>query len=310
MQERTPLWLLMIAVLAALAIWINFDFFVPGYEHPQRVRDLLTWHGDEPDQRNLTLRQGLDLQGGLQVLLEAEGTDITPEKLNEAALIIQNRVDALGVTEPLVQTQGENKIVVELPGIDDPDLAVKTIGQTAQLEFVYAGTNQLAQDSEILTTYPALYSEMPEIRQRPFLAAANSTADDFREGGEADEDEGDSDDAAEGDAEADAAVDEPTATSGEEGEDAAEDDATDSEDEAATDSDDEAATDASEEDDEAVEEEDPERLETFYPTVIDGARVQNASVGISTINAEIVVNFQLDRDGGTAMRTFSRDHVG
>jgi protein-export membrane protein SecD len=53
--------------------------------------------------------------------------------------IVERRVNGLGVTEPLVQTQGSNRIIVELPGINDPDAAVQTLKSTGQLEFVEVG---------------------------------------------------------------------------------------------------------------------------------------------------------------------------
>ncbi len=84
---------------------------------------------------------GLDLQGGTRLILEA-----TPppdmELDNQAVLgtlaVIRNRVDALGVSEPLIQRKGKNQITVELPGIRDPDRAIKLIGETALMEFVEA----------------------------------------------------------------------------------------------------------------------------------------------------------------------------
>jgi len=80
---------------------------------------------------------GLDLQGGTRITLEAStetGEAITPEKLEEAAGIIDSRVNASGVAESEVSTQGERNIVVEIPGDNRRDL-VETVKQTAQLRF-------------------------------------------------------------------------------------------------------------------------------------------------------------------------------
>ena len=77
---------------------------------------------------------GLDLQGGLSVLLEApEGT--ADAEMDQAVDIIQNRVNKLGVAEPEIQRQGTNKISVQLPGIENPQQALDIIGKTAVLEF-------------------------------------------------------------------------------------------------------------------------------------------------------------------------------
>jgi preprotein translocase subunit SecD len=77
---------------------------------------------------------GLDLQGGLSVILEAPaGTE--SDKVDQALSIIQDRVNRLGVAEPEIQKQGELKISVQLPGIENPEEALGIIGKTAVLEF-------------------------------------------------------------------------------------------------------------------------------------------------------------------------------
>jgi len=81
---------------------------------------------------------GLDLKGGTQIILkpiEREGEEVTPEKLNRTMDIIRDRIDMLGVSEPLITKDLSNNIVVQLPGVKDPDTAKEIIGKTAQLEF-------------------------------------------------------------------------------------------------------------------------------------------------------------------------------
>ena len=81
---------------------------------------------------------GLDLQGGLSVILEGQNTatnPVTDDKMDQAVKIIQNRVNRLGVAEPEIQRQGADKISVQLPGIDNPEEALQIIGKTAVLEF-------------------------------------------------------------------------------------------------------------------------------------------------------------------------------
>jgi protein-export membrane protein SecD len=112
--------------------------------------------------RDFEIRLGLDLQGGLQVLLEADlppGEEPEPGSLDVAAKIIENRVNALGVVEPLVQTQGDRRIIIELPGVQDPELAIATIRETGLLEFVDAGDFYLPPTTIVQTTYPLLESE-------------------------------------------------------------------------------------------------------------------------------------------------------
>ena len=91
------------------------------------------YRADRPDAVN----QGLDLKGGLRVMLEAKGVIPKREDLDQVRNVIENRVNQTGVAEPLVQIQGANRIVVELPGLSQADQtrAVALIGKTAKLEF-------------------------------------------------------------------------------------------------------------------------------------------------------------------------------
>jgi preprotein translocase subunit SecD len=89
--------------------------------------------------RDFTTRLGLDLVGGVQALLEADvpaTQTIDPKDMNVAVQIVDNRVNALGVSEAVVQPAGSSRIVVELPGETDPAKALATIKQTGLLEFV------------------------------------------------------------------------------------------------------------------------------------------------------------------------------
>jgi SecD/SecF fusion protein len=80
---------------------------------------------------------GLDLQGGLEIVLEAKpppGRELTGEDLDRSVSIIRERIDKLGVSEPEVRKQGDNQIAIQLPGVEDPERAAEIIGKTAQLE--------------------------------------------------------------------------------------------------------------------------------------------------------------------------------
>ncbi|HEU4494537.1 MAG TPA: protein translocase subunit SecD [Rubrobacteraceae bacterium] len=81
---------------------------------------------------------GLDLEGGVSVQLEGyqtDGSQVTRQEMEQAVEVIRQRVDSLGVTEPEIQIQGQNQVVVNIPGITDADRAVEVIGRTAQLGF-------------------------------------------------------------------------------------------------------------------------------------------------------------------------------
>jgi len=81
---------------------------------------------------------GLDLQGGVHVVLQALDSaehQVTREDMQQLESIMRQRVDELGVSEPVIQIVGNNRLLVELAGIDNPDQAIEIIGKTAQLEF-------------------------------------------------------------------------------------------------------------------------------------------------------------------------------
>ena len=95
--------------------------------------------GGFKEENGIDVQEGLDLQGGLQVVLEArpaEGQEVDGDVLSGTRDTIERRVNALGVSEPLIQTRGDNQIVVELPGVEDPQAAVELLQATALLEIV------------------------------------------------------------------------------------------------------------------------------------------------------------------------------
>jgi SecD/SecF fusion protein len=95
---------------------------------------------------------GLDLQGGLEVVLEARpeaGQELTDADLDRSVEIIRRRVDKIGISEPEIRTQDPNQIVVDLAGVFDAQRAAELIGQTAQLEFydLQGDVDPLSQDA-------------------------------------------------------------------------------------------------------------------------------------------------------------------
>ena len=110
-------------------------------DHPAWLEEgLASGRDTQRDIRELTL--GLDLKGGTQVLLEAEIDEDQPlaeDALASAKIIVEQRVNGLGLAEPTVQLQGERRMIVELPGVKNPDQAIQTIRSTGQLEFVNLG---------------------------------------------------------------------------------------------------------------------------------------------------------------------------
>ena len=80
------------------------------------------------------IKLGLDLRGGTSVVLQAQGK-IESDTMDKVRDIIERRVDGLGVTEPVIQISGNDRLIVELAGIKDSQKAVELIGTTAKLEF-------------------------------------------------------------------------------------------------------------------------------------------------------------------------------
>ncbi|MCS7030292.1 MAG: protein translocase subunit SecD [Gloeomargarita sp. SKYG116] len=87
----------------------------------------------------IPVRLGLDLQGGAQLTLQvkttAEVKQITPQVLEAVQRVVENRINGLGVAEAVVQTVGNRQLLVQLPGVSDPQQAERVLGGTAQLEF-------------------------------------------------------------------------------------------------------------------------------------------------------------------------------
>jgi protein-export membrane protein SecD len=135
-QNRNLIALGLVILLAFVLLWIDLPI-----DHPNWASQLLFWQ-QPPESRDLEIKPGLDLSGGTQVLLQAApGPDqtVTSDDMQAAKAIVDRRVNALGVTEPVVQLLGEDRILVELPGIDNPQQAVETLKNTGQLEFVEIG---------------------------------------------------------------------------------------------------------------------------------------------------------------------------
>lgn len=110
-RDRVRLWIVMAVVVGAL---------------------LYSW----PIAGNLNL--GLDLKGGAHIVLQAMGTPEAPvddDAIDRLLIVLRNRVDQYGVAEPIIQRSGRDRIIVDLPGVQDPEAALELIGRTAVLEF-------------------------------------------------------------------------------------------------------------------------------------------------------------------------------
>lgn len=152
-------WLIFILIVSAFALWVSL---------PDTQSIVYDSNKDGEPEFVLNIQQalGLDLVGGLRILLRADlpASQYTAEDLRQTANNVSRRIDSLGVSEATVQVlEGSGRILVELPGVTDPEQAVSTIRQTALLEFVdFAGLrgqlNQL-DGQRILTTEQLLIQQ-------------------------------------------------------------------------------------------------------------------------------------------------------
>jgi preprotein translocase subunit SecD len=137
--------------------------------------------------RPLNPNLGLDLRGGMQVVMQApEGYEITTETLQVAATILENRSNALGVSEVLFQVAGDNYIVGEFPGLENISEVIDVIKQTGMLEFVDVGSDFLAPGTTIQTDFGQKV-ENADIKAAPTPAPLNLGQPDITQGGDLNE---------------------------------------------------------------------------------------------------------------------------
>jgi preprotein translocase subunit SecD len=117
-RSRESTLLVIVLIISGLAAWI---VFAPGD----------TWLG-----RDVHTRLGLDLQGGTQVLLKAQDPTVTRDVMQTAQQVVDRRVNGLGLSETLVQLSGNDRIIIELPGVTNPEQVSETLRGTGKLEFI------------------------------------------------------------------------------------------------------------------------------------------------------------------------------
>lgn len=128
------------------------------------------------------MRLGLDLRGGIHMVYLADFSAIEPGKEGEAIdgaiAVIERRINILGVTEPVIQKQGADRILVELPGISEAEKAKRLIGQTALLEFRELIINEDGEEEWIPAT-AVVNGQEKELTSAYFKENTYVTTDDF-----------------------------------------------------------------------------------------------------------------------------------
>jgi protein-export membrane protein SecD len=146
-MRRTGPFLIFIIGLVALVVDFTPNLRIPEF-------------GAGGGNRLIETKLGLDLEGGLRVEYRAEpagGRSPGPADLDVIRNIVERRVNTTGVSEPVVTTQGTDRIVVELPGISDPQAVRDLIGQTGQLAFVPIPPGEPVPGENTRIDYPALF---------------------------------------------------------------------------------------------------------------------------------------------------------
>ncbi len=137
-MTRTDQWKLAgVLVATGLSVW----YLLPSYRYytmtPDRRQALPAKELSEL--RRKAIHLGLDLQGGMHLVLEVDRSRLSAAEAKDAPdramEIIRNRVDQFGVAEPVIQREGEDRITIQLPGLTDRQRAIELIGKTALLEF-------------------------------------------------------------------------------------------------------------------------------------------------------------------------------
>ncbi len=133
MTRRPYVTLVIILLIVAFALWVDLSKQIT-ISNPVTSKAIIN--------RNVDIRLGLDLRGGLQVLLEADlpaNSSVNTADLATTQKILENRANGLGVSEVVMQSAPPNRIVAEFPGLQDPQQVVAALQQTGLLEFVDFG---------------------------------------------------------------------------------------------------------------------------------------------------------------------------
>jgi len=135
MKKNITLGILLAVAVVAVCTYLLIPSIIFYSKTPEAREAYVSEH---PDILKKIINLGLDLQGGMRLVLELDASKVgvtDKDLLDRAYTIIENRINALGVAEPTIQKQGKDRIIVELPGLKDEKAAKNVIGRTAQLEF-------------------------------------------------------------------------------------------------------------------------------------------------------------------------------
>lgn len=116
------------------------------------------------------IKRGLDLSGGVSIVYQADKEDVTDDEMRRAVTLIQNRLDRKNWTEAEVARQGNNRIRVEIPGVEDAETAIEELGKTAQLMFIDEEGNVLLDGSMIADATKEVGAVSKNSASQPYVA--------------------------------------------------------------------------------------------------------------------------------------------
>jgi SecD/SecF fusion protein len=172
MNRNVTVGLIVTVALIAAALFFLKDSIL---FYSKSADDQDTYAQSHPTIFKKIINLGLDIQGGIRIVLEIDRSNLPKEAsadiLDRAYTVIENRINYLGVAEPSIQKQGKDRIIVELPGFRDESAASRVIGSTAQLEF-----NLLREPAELDKAIKVVDNALKGLKTGD-TAAASASAD-------------------------------------------------------------------------------------------------------------------------------------
>ena len=133
-----------LASLVVIAVLFGWYVTVFGIGSVNSIKDVMKF--------------GLDINGGVYVVMEADKEDIADlssqelaEVMEQTRTVLNNRVNAMGISEATVSLEGNNRLRVEMPGVEDAQEAIDQIGRTAQMQFLLADGTVVLTGNEVKT---------------------------------------------------------------------------------------------------------------------------------------------------------------
>ena len=135
-MRKSSIWAILLTIFfigaSIYTLYPSFTLYTKNSDEQRRIIN------EDPQYRKRIINLGLDLQGGMRLVLEVQrnkDNQNDDDLLDRAYTIVENRINGLGLTEPNIQKQGRDRLIVELPGLTDEKIAKEVLGSTAQLKF-------------------------------------------------------------------------------------------------------------------------------------------------------------------------------